>query len=162
MEKSDCPYVFLLPKNSSFELNFKTYYFEEESAIFIPIGQYFNADPTSHRIRLDKEDPLHYRYLFSQVITLGHVNADSKIKSISTKEVLDYSSQKWMALNPFNTKEDELELLFDANDWLENNIEAQLDVNSFLSFKDVQRLSKKSLKLTVFQWKNHKLINRVV
>ncbi len=160
MEKSTQPLVFIIPENTSLELNFQQYHFKEESAVFIPSDQYVDVAPSTSTIPVNNDESLNHRFLFSQVLTLGHVDSDEKIKSTSTKEILDYSSNKWRALNPFNTTEEELNLLFDANDWLEQHIEANFQFQDFRHFNKLQSLSKRSIELSAFQWKNHKLINK--
>lgn len=161
MEKSKEPFVFLVPENSSIELNFQSYHFDNESAVFIPSGQFIQTDKSATRIAVNSKSPQDHRYLFSQVLTLGHVDADEQIKSKDSNEVLKYSSEKWKKLNPFNTTEEELEMLFDTSDWLDHNVEAALDLKTgLLSYQEIHRLSKEKLNLTLFQWKNHKLINQ--
>lgn len=159
MEKSSQPLIFIIPENTSFELNFQRYHFKEESAVFIPSQQYIDIPPSTRSILVNNKESSNHRFLFSQILTLGHVDSDEKIKSTATNELLDYSSVKWKALNPFNATEEELSLLFDANEWLEKNIDAGFRFQDFLPFKEIQRLSKKSLAISAFQWKNHKLIN---
>lgn len=161
MEKSKEPAILLLPENSSIELNFQSHHFDQESAVFIPAGQFISADEANHCIEVNPKFPNHYRYLFSQVLSIGHVDADEKIKSTGSKDVLDYSSEKWKKLNPFNTTSEELEMLFDANDWLDRNLQAGVDLKSdFLSSREIQKLSREKLRISLFQWKNHKLLNQ--
>ncbi|MEP1033663.1 AraC family transcriptional regulator [Ekhidna sp.] len=161
MEKSKEPSILLIPENSSIELNFQSYHFDQESAVFIPSGQFIIADQASQCIAVSPKSPSHYRYLFSQVLTLGHVDADEKIRSTDSQTVLDHSSEKWKKLNPFNTTDEELDLLFDTSDWLDQNIEATIDLkNGLLSYDEIRRLSRQKLELTLYQWKNHKLINK--
>lgn len=153
--------MFLVSENSSFELNFQTYHFAQESALFIPPGQFIGVDQANQTIPLDPDSPQHYRYLFSRVLTLGHVAVDNKMKIADTQQVLDHSNAKWKRLNPFNSTNEELDLLFDTNDWLDQNVEASFDIKSeLIKFNEVQKLSKKKLQLTLFQWKNHKLVNQ--
>ncbi|WP_436517381.1 helix-turn-helix domain-containing protein [Ekhidna sp. To15] len=159
MEKSKEPLIYMIPENSSIELNFQSYHLNQESAVFIPSGQYIKTDPSAQTIPVHPESPNHYRYLFSRILTLGHVAADEKIKSQNTNEVLDYSDRKWRRLNPFKTTDEELEILFDANEWLDHNMDAALDIKSgLLTYHETQKLSKEKLHLTLFQWKNQKLI----
>ena len=161
MEKSSEPLIFIVPEKSSLELNFRSYHFAEESAVFIPSGQYVSADDTTKQFSVNAKFQSSYRYLFSQVLTLGHVQSDAKFANKCPQDLLEHSSKKWKKLNPFNTTEDELDLLFDVNDWLEENLEANLELkNGFLSLKEIQKLSKEKLQLTLFQWKNHKLVNQ--
>ncbi len=161
VEKSKEASVFLIPENSSVELNFQSYHFEKESAVFIPQGQFIRAEQATDQISVNTKSPNDYRYLFSQVLTLGHVDADEKIKSTTTDDVLDYSNKKWKKINPFNTTDEELEMLFDTSDWLDQHAAAAIDLRSeLLSYKEIQKLSKEKLHLSLFQWKNHKLINQ--
>lgn len=161
MEKSREPSIYLLPANSSIELNFQSYHFDQESAVFIPKNQYIQADTTAHRIPVSPELPNYYRYLFSRILSIGHITADEKFKSQNTNELLHYSDQKWRILNPFKTTNEELEALFDANEWLERNVDAALDIKSgLLTYHEIQRLSKEKLQITLFQWKNRKLIGQ--
>ncbi|MEP0986529.1 AraC family transcriptional regulator [Ekhidna sp.] len=161
MERTKAPAIFLVPENSSFELNFQSHYFENESAVFVPADQFILTSTDTKCFPVNPKSPKNYRYLFSRVLSVGHVAADEKIKATQSQEILDYSTKKWKSLNPFNTNEEELEMLFDTNEWLDQNVEAALDIkNRILSYSEIQRLSKEKLNLTLFQWKNHKLINQ--
>lgn len=148
-----------MPENSSFELNFQTFHFAKASALFIPSGQYIQGDQASKSFTVASQASLEHRFLFSQVLSLGHVDADEKMQASDFQNVLNHSSKKWKKLNPFNSTDEELDLLFNTNDWLNQNLEASLDIkHTMLPYRQVQRLSKEKLHLTFFQWKNHKLI----
>ncbi|WP_420575801.1 AraC family transcriptional regulator [Ekhidna sp.] len=160
MEKTRQPFIYLIPADSSIKLNFQTYHFSEPSAIFIPKGQYVSIKP-AHSLAVEDRSTSHYRFLFSQVLSVGHVHADEKLPLKNQNETLKSAQDRWLQMNPFNATYDELSTLFDLNEWLERNVAAKMESpDSFLSYQDVQRISKEKLHLTFFQWKNHKLINK--
>ncbi len=160
MEKSKEPSIFFIPENSSIQLNFQSYHFDQESAVFIPSDQFIEIEQSTPSIVATDQSLNEYRYLFSQILTLGHISADKKLKSANHQEVLDYSQSKWKQLNPFNTTSEELEILFDTNEWLNHNLDASLNLaDEFIPYREIRRISKQKLQLTFFQWKNHKLIN---
>lgn len=62
-------------------------------------------------------------------------------------------------MNPFNASENELNLLFDTNDFIEKNLDPSLPVNKVLpSYRHINEVSNKHINHTVHQWKTHKLI----
>ncbi|WP_424961837.1 AraC family transcriptional regulator [Ekhidna sp.] len=160
MEKTQHPYIYLIPSDSSVKLNFQTYHFCEPSAVFIPKNQYVSIESTQS-LAVEDHSTNHYRFLFSQVLTVGHVHADEKLPLKNHQETLKSAQERWLEMNPFKATPEELSLLFDLNEWLERNVAAKMESpDSFLSYQDVQRISKEKLDLTFFQWKNHKLINK--
>ena len=160
MEKTQQPFIYLISPDSYVKLNFQTYHFSEASAIFIPKEQYVSIEPT-HSLAVEDHSTSHYRFLFSQVLTVGHVQADEKLSLKNQQETLESAQEKWLQMNPFHATPDELSNLFDLNEWLERNVAAKMESPvSFLSYRDVQRISKEKLQLTFSQWKNHKLTNK--
>lgn len=159
MEKTQQPYVYLLQPDSFLKLNFQTYHFDEPSAIFIPKGQYVSIEP-AQSLAIDDRSTSEYRFLFSQVLSVGHVNAANDLSLEDQNETLRSAHERWLQMNPFKATREELSILFDLNEWLEQNVAAKMGTSSYLSYHDVQRISKEKLHLTFFQWKNQKLINK--
>ncbi|WP_420318149.1 helix-turn-helix domain-containing protein [Ekhidna sp.] len=158
MEKTQQPFVYLLQPDSFLKLNFQTYHFNETSAVFIPKGEYVSIEPALS-LAVDDRASSEYRFLFSQVLSVGHVDAGNDLPLEDQKSTLKSAQERWLQMNPFNATQDELSTLFDLNEWLEQNVEAKMD-SPYLSYHDVQRISKEKLDLTFFQWKNQKLINK--
>ena len=160
VEKTQQPFIYLIPPDSSLKLNFQTYHFSEASAIFIPKDQYVSINPACS-LAVEDHSTSHYRFLFSQVLTVGHVHADEELPLENHNETLKSAQERWLQMNPFQATYDELSTLFDLNEWLEQNVAAKMESpDSFLSYQDVQRISREKLHLTFFQWKNHKLTNK--
>lgn len=159
MEKTHQPGMLFTPNDRHVNFNFQTFYFDKPTVVFIPKGQYISQSKNQHYVAIDPEISNKYRFLFSHIISLGHVETH-ELKYDHPTQVLDDFHKEWLKMNPFNSSTEELDLIFKANDWLEKTIESQSYALEQISFyRTIQQLSKQKLRLTLLQWKNLKLTN---
>lgn len=152
------PTIVFFKDNSIVELDFKIHTYNRPTAIFLKKGQYFKLlDGSPELFPLSQNiDLSHYRYLFSHLTGIGHVLFNS---STSFEPDLERSLSDWRAMNPFNATENELNLLFDTNDFIENNLDPALPVTeAFPSYRDLNEISATHINHSLHEWKTHKLI----
>ncbi len=158
IHQCDSPTIVFLNDRSIVELDFVVRTFEQPTALFLKKGQYFkllDGDlelfPLNEQVDLSK-----YRYLFSHLTGIGHVLLDEKNVFVPD---LERSLNSWRSMNPFNATEQELDLLFDTNDFLEQNLDPALPVSEVLpKYRQLSQISRKRMNQSVHQWKTYKLI----
>lgn len=151
------PTIVFFKKSSIVELDFVVHSYEKPTALFLRKGQYFkllNGYPELFALS-SSIDLIHYRYLFSHLTGIGHVLFNS---AVNFEPDLEKSLRKWRSMNPFNATEGELRLLFDTNDFIENNLDPKLPVTEAPSYRFLTKLSSHHIDHSLHQWKTHKLI----
>ncbi|MFW2478247.1 MAG: AraC family transcriptional regulator [Sediminibacterium sp.] len=125
--------LFIKEGNGIFEVDFTKYNFESNRIIFLSPRQYFrllsgNFTIIQYEFTDESIDATaKSRFLFKHLVSLGHISLDCKKpfhlnqftqfnfdeNSIS---LLHDAIEDWIVLNPFNTTEDEVDLLFDVKE----------------------------------------------
>lgn len=151
------PSIVFFDNRSIVELNFTIHNYDRPAAFFLRKGQYFKSLKGAPEIfELGHGiDYNHYRYLFSHLVGTGHVLIDED----DFNPDLDKSLKDWRMLNPFNATEDELNILFDTNEALENQIDLTAPVSQWMpSYQQVNEITRTKIDHSLHQWKTHKLI----
>ncbi len=158
IHQCDHPTIVFLNNRSIVELDFVIHSFKRPTALFLKKGQYFKLldghlelFPLNEQIDLTK-----YRYLFSHLTGIGHVLFEEE-KQFAPD--LEESLANWRSMNPFNATELELALLFDTNDFFEQNLDPSLPVSEVLpQYRRLNQIASKHINHSLHQWKMHKLI----
>ena len=145
IHQCDRPTIVFLNNRSIIELDFVVHTFKQPTALFLKKGQYFKLldghlelFPLNEQIDLAK-----YRYLFSHLTGIGHVLFDEENQFAPD---LEGSLANWRSMNPFNATEQELDLLFDTNDFFEQNLDPQLPVSEVLpEYRRLNQISSKHI-----------------
>ena len=163
--------LFIKSGSGTFEVDFKQYDFGSNKLIFLSPGQYFRLLSGKFSIvqfeftHESVADARKSRFLFKHLISLGHVNLDSK-KPFYLKQhnrlnleknsisLLHHAIEDWITLNPFRATQQEVDLLFDVNEIVDRHFREPFalgDVSSQLNEKPwrVQNVIRQKLKITV-------------
>ncbi|MEP5613238.1 MAG: helix-turn-helix domain-containing protein [Cyclobacteriaceae bacterium] len=152
------PTIVFLEERSIVELDFSVHTFEQPTALFLKNGQYFKVlDGKPAVFPLNETTDLNqYRYLFSHLTGIGHVLLNEEKTFVPD---LDKSLSSWQSMNPFNASKSELDLLFDTNSFIEENLDPTLPVSEVLpEYRRLNQISSKHIRHTLHEWKTHKLI----
>lgn len=152
------PTIVFFAGRSIVELDFAVYNYSSSTAIFLKKGQYFKLIdgepilfPLNDSINLD-----HYRFLFSHLTGVGHILFEERD---GFEPDLEKSLVDWRSMNPFNATENELNLLFDTNEFIEQHLDPTLPITTALpSYRYVNEVSTKHIQHSLHQWKSYKLI----
>jgi AraC-like DNA-binding protein len=139
--------VFLTAGQGIFQVDFTNYNFTANKAIFLSPGQYFQLLLGDFSIQLYEfpDDTLlrlkRARFLFKHLISIGHIDLelpkDFQLKQLPAFEfsgsglaLLTKAIEDWITLNPFNTTEQNVNLLFDLKDIIDVDYRSPVDINS--------------------------------
>ncbi|HTI89680.1 MAG TPA: AraC family transcriptional regulator [Puia sp.] len=155
-----------------FEVDFKQYDFGDNKMIFLSSGQYFRLlsghytfvqfDFTDETVSDAKKS----RFLFKHLVSLSHINLDSKRPSYlkhltgpnldekGSLNLLHHAIEDWVMLNPFRATKEEIDMLFDVEEIIENHLTEPFalgDVSRQLQEKPhrVQSVVREKLHLTI-------------
>ena len=124
--------------NGIFQVDFKNYNFGVSRAIFLSPGQYFQLLSGSYSMlqyEFEEKDVRHIentRFLFKHLVSIGHIDVKqteqlyiSQLRNIHICEtnttLLSEAINSWLHLNPFNTTEHDINLLFDLKEIIDEN-----------------------------------------
>jgi AraC-like DNA-binding protein len=163
--------LFLKSGSGIFEVDFKQYALGSNKMLFLSPRQYFRLLSGNFSIVqfefADESvaDARSSRFLFKHLISLGHINLESKkpfhLKQLARLNLekkgvnlLHHAIEDWIILNPFQATQEEVNLLFDVGDIVENCFTEPLaltNVSNRLKEKPwrVQNVIREKLHLTV-------------
>lgn len=163
-----------------FQVDFKNYNFSAGQSIFLSPGQYFQLLSGSYNILMyefEEKDLRHIensRFLFKHLVSIGHIDVrqsgevyTSQLRNIDICEtntpLLSEAIEDWLKLNPFNSTQPDINLLFDLKEIIDENYMEHLslsDVSMQLKEKPyhVSNLIKEKLENTVNKLTADKLL----
>ena len=163
--------LFIKSGSGIFEVDFKQYDFDGNKMIFLSPRQYFRLLSGAFSIVqyefTDESvaDARKSRFLFKHLISLGHINLNSKrpfyLQQLTRPNLdekginlLHHAIEDWVLLNPFKATQEEVDLLFDVEEIIGQNFTepfALADVSNQLNEKPwrVQSVVREKLNITV-------------
>ncbi len=121
-----------------FQVDFKNYEFIAGQSIFLSPGQYFqllSGSYTMLQYEFEEKDVRlieNSRFLFKHLVSIGHIDTrqteelyKSQLRNIDVCETnttfLSHAIKGWLQLNPFNTNERDINLLFDLKEIIDDH-----------------------------------------
>lgn len=162
--------IHILSGKGNIQVDFKNYFNWRDRAIYLEKGQYIkflSDDFVVRKVEFADED-VHrnkaFRVLFKHLVSLSYVNLkggsdyqnflNEGISALSTKEIINISSNQWFCQNPFKASKSEYEVIFDVKEVIDEhflNRLSSLDLVQLInkSGKDTHALVQKKIGISI-------------
>ena len=163
-----------------FQVDFKTYSFTSNKLIFLEPGQYFQLLTGLITIQLYEfpiqkiNDQQNSRFLFKHLVSLGQIDLNQPkehfLKELQQMDLsgnnivlLTNSINNWIALNPFNGTNEDVNLLFDLKEIIDAKFRepiSMVEISSTLHYKPAKviQITREKLNYSINKLKSQKLL----